>query len=230
MESRTKTLFFASVAVLSLTAVASAADFTPPASGPYDWSGGYIGLHVGGGWGDVDFIPTAAAAAPPPASIDISGAFGGLQAGYDFQSGNWVIGGVIDVSLSGIDGAGACPGGPAVTCTADVDWLATARVRAGYAFDNVLVYATGGLSVSDITYAAFATATGIPAGPGENDTVAGFNVGVGLEAAFAENWSVDLHYLYHDFADTALTVANFGALGTGRYNLHTIQLGLNYRF
>lgn len=228
MVSRINRYFLASVAVLAFTTASNAADPALPAPGPYDWSGGYIGLHVGGGTGDVDFIP--AAAAPPPASIDIDGAFAGAQAGYDWQTGNWVFGGVVDVSLSGIDGAGNCPGGPGVTCTADIDWLATARVRAGYAFDNVLVYATGGLSVSDITYAAFVTATGVPAGPGENDTVAGFNVGVGVEAAFSANWSADLHYLYHDFADTALTVANFGALGTGRYNLHTIQFGINYRF
>lgn len=228
-------LFLSSVAIFLAAGQGLAADAVfvdpapvTPAATLYDWSGAYVGLHVGGGWGDVDFIP--AGGAPPPVSVDLDGFFGGAQAGYDWQSGNWVFGGVVDFSISGIDGAGPCPGAAGFTCAADVDWLATARVRAGYAFDNILVYATGGLSVSDITYFAFATATGIPAGPGESDTVAGYNIGAGLEMAFNENWSADLHYLYHDFANTSLTVANFGAAGTGRYNLHTIQFGLNYRF
>lgn len=231
MLYRTMKFLLASVAVFAFTAPSNAADDIVPVTSVYDWSGAYIGVHAGGGWGDADFVP--AGGVPPPASISIDGFFGGAQAGYDWQTGNWVLGGVVDVSISGIDGAGACPGGagPAgFTCTADIDWLATARLRAGYAFDNVLVYATGGLSVSDVTYAAFATATGIPVAPGEKDVVAGFNIGLGAEMAFNEKWSADLHYLYHNFANTGLTVANFGAAGTGRFDLHTVQFGLNYRF
>ena len=50
------------------------------------------------------------------------------------------------------------------------DWFATARVRVGYAFDRVLVYATGGIAFTDDS--------------GNNRGFGGFNSGAQLPAAF----------------------------------------------
>src|ERR1700743_3228120 len=57
----------------------------------YDWSGFYAGLNGGGGWGssnaNVTFDPTStdSTAAAGPAPRNLTGGFGGLQAGYNLQ-------------------------------------------------------------------------------------------------------------------------------------------------
>jgi outer membrane immunogenic protein len=94
----------------------------PPAPAPlYSWTGFYIGLNAGGSW-STETTTTSTACNPPnghycgdgnvspaglanlPAiSADGSGTFhnsdftGGVQAGYNWQSGNWVLGGEADV-------------------------------------------------------------------------------------------------------------------------------------
>ena len=223
----------ASAAVLLLSSSAFAADQVyidpAPAAAPaavYDWSGVYIGLHIGGGWGDADLVfPTV----PSASNTDVDGIFGGAQVGYDYQAGNWVFGAVADFSASGIDGTSPCPNA-AFNCPVDVNWLATVRARAGYAANNWLFYATGGLSIADVDYDAISVATGLPFGPTVNDTATGYNVGGGVEWAFQQNWSAGLEYLYHDFSSSGLTAATFGSAGTGDLDLHTVKFSLNYRF
>lgn len=73
---------------------------TAPSS--FDWSGPYLGLHAGLGTGDFDYEIGVPGTLPLPLNFSSSGSgfFGGAQVGYDWQSGNWVVGALADVAAS----------------------------------------------------------------------------------------------------------------------------------
>ncbi len=149
-----------------------------------------------------------------------SGLIGGAQAGYNAQTGSFVYG--FEMDLSALDlgvnrqGSGnypTPPPGPLVgssfraSSAVSTDWLFTARGRFGWAVSNVLLYATGGLAVTDLqASAAFldnVTNAGVGAGAmgyGENtQTKFGYVVGGGAEWMLTGNWTVRGEYLYVDF-------------------------------
>ncbi|HEX9238491.1 MAG TPA: porin family protein, partial [Xanthobacteraceae bacterium] len=55
----------------------------------FNWAGPYVGATLGYEWGSVDNNPTHP-----------SGVAGGLEAGFNWQNGNFVYGGEVDISLS----------------------------------------------------------------------------------------------------------------------------------
>ncbi len=157
---------------------ASAADlpryYQPgPAYNPiYTWTGFYLGINGGGGWGrsQWDGVDT----------FDVSGGLIGGTVGYNWQFGGAVIGAEGDIDWSGIKATTTvlCAAG----CETRNKWLATARGRLGYGFDHFLPYFTGGLALGDIN----ATRPGLPGGSISN---AGWTVGAGLEVGLVSNVS-----------------------------------------
>jgi outer membrane immunogenic protein len=136
----------------------------PPAqvSQAYNWTGFYLGINGGGGWGHSNWDTSAA-------SIGISGGVAGGTAGYNWQFGNAVLGLEADVdwaNLKGTSSSALCPAG----CTTSDTWLSTVRGRAGYAFGGVLPYITGGLAMGDIRAAT-------PGFAGASSSNAGWTVG-----------------------------------------------------
>jgi outer membrane immunogenic protein len=208
-----KTVFSGVVAAtLCATASAQAADMygrrAPYAQQPYtvsqplanSWVGPYIGGNLGYGWGNA----TNSATRP-------DGVLGGLQAGYNWQSGALVFGVEGDLQLSAADAtfAGWKFSNP---------WFGTARGRVGFAFNNVLLYGTGGLAFGSIKAETF--------GLSESHTTAGWTVGVGAEVALTQNWSAKIEYLYVDLSDKTFTLTG---LPHG-YDFSTVRVGVNYRF
>jgi|DewCreStandDraft_4_1066084.scaffolds.fasta_scaffold12513_3 outer membrane immunogenic protein len=176
----------------------------------YNWTGAYIGINGGGAWGRSDFN------APfPSGGFDIDGGLIGATLGFNWQTGQWVLGVEGDLDWTRIRGSSLCAGLP---CSTRNDWLGTVRGRLGYAVDRFMPYVTGGLALGNID----ATITGI----GTADTTkAGWTVGAGLESALWANWSAKLEYLYVDLGrgdSIAGSAADFRA--------HTVRAGLNYRF
>ena len=114
---------------------AVAADMRPaPFPEPYvvapvpGWTGAYVGLNLGYQLGKVDNLP-----------LKPNGVLGGIQGGYNWQTGQFVLGAETDLQLSSADATFA----PYQFSNA---WFGTVRGRAGMTFSNVLVYATGGLA------------------------------------------------------------------------------------
>ena len=135
-----KTIFAATVAVLALASGAAvAADFprssapyyNPAPSSLYNWGGVYAGLNLGYGWGKV----TNSGANP-------SGILGGGQVGYNWQSGPFVYGAEADLQGSNANDTFA-------SWKFSNPWFGTLRGRAGYAFNNILVYGTLGLAIGE---------------------------------------------------------------------------------
>jgi outer membrane immunogenic protein len=205
-----KTIFAVTVASLTLAAsAAGAADLysgpTPYYSKPtvpsvYNWAGFYAGGNLGYAWADVTNNP----ASP-------SGVAGGLQAGYNWQSGQFVFGGETDMQISGADDTFA-------QWKFSNPWFGTLRGRAGVGFSNFLVYGTFGLAYGDLKAET--------AGLSEVRTELGWTGGLGMEVGFAPNWSARIEYLYLDLSDRTFSLTG---VDNGLQS-NVLRLGVNYHF
>jgi outer membrane immunogenic protein len=216
-----KKLLLAGVGVLALgLGSASAADVprrvAPPAQAPayvapvYNWTGLYVGINGGYGWGTADFSSPFT-----PGSFDTSGGLVGGTIGYNYQVGQAVFGIEADVAASWIQGDTLCGG---LSCEARNTWLGTVRGRLGYAFDRFLPYVTGGAAFGDIE-------TSVSGFGSARETKLGWTVGAGIEAAINGPWTAKLEYLYVDLGEAD------SVLGSSvDFQSHIVRAGINYRF
>jgi outer membrane immunogenic protein len=206
----------------AVSGAASAADLSPryapykaPVYNPiYNWTGFYVGINGGGGWGRSQWDGIN--------KFDITGGLIGGTVGYNWQFGQAVLGVEGDIDWSNISGTNTvlC----ALGCATRNHWLSTVRGRVGYAWDRFLPYLTGGLAVGDIA----ATLPGFPAG---SNTSAGWTVGAGLEVGIVNNVSVKAEYLYVDLGNFNCGL-NCGLAPGGNvsFNANIFRGGLNVRF
>ena len=234
----------AAAAVAMFAGAAQATDFPAPESS--SWTGGYIGLAGGYGWGDSDFAADVVDSADNTnildslnGSIDVDGFLLGGQAGYDFDFGNGMVLGVVgDMSWSGMDGDtcvedGGCDGSPDDSYGfAEINWIATVRARAGFTTGSMLFYGTGGLAIAD----AEASATFIegPADPERSDsnTHLGWVIGAGAEYRMSENMSLGAEYLHVELGreEYAMRGTLVDILSDSDLTLDIVKASLNYRF
>ncbi len=217
-----KKLAIAGVAAAALTwgATAQAADIYTPAPeavyapvSVFSWTGFYAGLHVGYGWGDIDSDVSG--------SMDADGFLLGGQIGANYQFMNGVVVGLEgDLSWTNIEGDTSIGD---LSIDHEVEWLGTVRARLGYAFDRFLPYVTGGVAFADAERSN-------NVGDSDDNTHFGYVLGAGVEYAFADNLSAKLEYQYLNF-DEENYALGFGPGGVDAdFDLHTVRVGLNYRF
>jgi outer membrane immunogenic protein len=186
------------------------------------WTGPYIGVHAGGGWSSVDWTYLSNGAT---ADHDGSGAFGGVQAGYNFRTGGLVWGLEADISGANIDGRTACPNA-SFSCDSEISWLGSVRLRAGFASGGWLFYGTGGFGFGRVDIST-TSATNVTIGT--ERTLTGWTAGGGVEFIVDQNWTIKGEYLYYDLGDDTFTVdANLRVRADT--TLHTGKIGFNYRF
>ncbi|MEO6947804.1 MAG: outer membrane protein [Nitrobacter sp.] len=172
----------------------------------YNWTGFYIGGHVGGAFGlnndngdDGHFL-------------------GGGQIGYDYQfSPNWVLG--IEANYSFVDTGRTdffSGGSPFAN-----RGLGSVTGRLGYTWGPAMLYAKGGYAWADTR-----VSNGIDFDNGGRD---GYTVGGGLEYLFTQNWSGKIEYQYYDFGRRNFDFQGIPQPGV-RNEEQTIKAGLNYRF
>jgi len=187
----------------------------PPIAQLFDWSGLYVGVSGGYGWGDSSHSESGGLA---NGNFDANGWLLGGTLGYNWQAGQTVFGIEGDWSWANLDGTGASASGPIST---ELNWLATGRVRAGYAVDNYLFFVTGGAAWGKVEAANLGVGSG-------SDTRLGWTIGGGVETMLAPNWTAKLEYLYVDLGDKKA----YTATGPVQVALtsHIVRLGLNYKF
>jgi outer membrane immunogenic protein len=220
-----KRVFFALVGLAALTGTAAAADLPPrPAPAPYykapvavpvyNWTGFYIGINGGGGFGRSQWDSTS--------GFNTSGGLVGGTVGYNYQFGKGVVGLEGDIDWADINGTTntACPFG----CKTSDHWLSTVRGRLGYAADRFMPFVTGGAAFGDIRAST-------PGFAGANNTNAGWTVGAGLEFAIAGNWTAKAEYLYVNLGKFNCGIS-CGAMVTDNVSFTTnlVRAGVNYRF
>jgi outer membrane immunogenic protein len=217
-----------------------------------NWSGFYLGVNAGYGWGRSSLNSTVAGGFGIPANgalvagldtlrLSPKGFTGGGQAGYNWQVGRFVFGVEAEFDYLGLrstqTGSGVFIGGGNFTVTNSVktDWLFTARPRLGYAFDRTLIYVTGGLAVTEVKYGSSLVTPAFAVNNDANSSTvrAGWTAGAGLEYALLNNWSVKAEYLYADFGSVSMTsIGQNGALYNQSATLttHIARGGINYKF
>ena len=216
---------FACTTALVSTGAASAADLgaryvkAPAYAEPlFNWTGFYVGGHVGGAWTNEQFINTGNGA--PFADLSPgqgfrqrnSGVMGGAQIGYNWQANNYVFG--MEGTISGLDNKGSFTNIVfGVGLDDQFSWranvLATVVGRAGFAVQNNLFYFKGGyagvnnrLSVVD-NVANPSTGSG-----GQTHWHNGWTVGAGWEYGVTRNWIVGLEYNYAAFGSQTYQLGN----------------------
>lgn len=211
-----KKILLATVALVALGATAPtlAADLAarpytkaPPyvAAPIYNWTGFYIGGHVGGAFGGSDN-----ALAPGFSSGNDGRFMGGGQIGYDYQfAPNWVMG--LEANYSFLD----------TSSSFSNRGLGSVTGRLGYTWGPALLYVKGGYGWADSRFSN---------GFGGNGGRDGYTVGGGLEYMFTQNWSGKIEYQYYNFGDVNVFDAAGLPVGSFRNDQHTIKAGLNYRF
>ncbi|MFL6799375.1 MAG: autotransporter domain-containing protein [Xanthobacteraceae bacterium] len=224
----------------------------------YNWSGFYIGAHVGAMQGRAHDEFAAAALAVDPY---IAGHLFGAQAGFNFQNGPFVIGVEGEVSGTNAHGARACgtdpgtsPTGATVrftplflTCANSLEGMATAAVRAGFVpwwSDRTLFYVKGGAAVTRETVNVTCVfgpnndpngrhcrnpANVFTDGFSGSDVKFGALAGFGTEFALTANWSAKAEFAYIWFGDNQVR-ANDGTLLNIGANLVEAKVGVNYHF
>ena len=235
----------------------------------YKWTGVYAGLNGGWARGMSDattttvFSPTGYFAQSSPPAIASAGSqsltnnnfTGGIQAGYNWQFGKFVVGGEMDFNYLGINDSKSCTAGyPCCSPTTftiessiKTDWLFTARPRIAFALDNWLFYGTGGLAVTRIKadWTFTDTFAGMYETASESSTKVGWTVGGGVEMGIGKQWSLKAEYLYTDFGSVStnglisgstngpawVTVAAQNPFAhTMDLRTHMVRFGINYRF
>jgi outer membrane immunogenic protein len=247
----------ASLAVLALgtglSEIAAAADAGIPIGPPSqvtanNWSGLYLGVNLGGAWQSAPnwtyFNPNNGARFSLTGRSDW-GAVGGLQGGYNWQSGALILGVEGDISRTSLSQTRTVPtigpGSFARMIAAD-DWLASVRGRVGFVgWNNTLFYLAGGVSSSSIEdkghMTRFIGAAEYVADAGSITIGAGWVVGGGAEWMVDPHVVVRLEYLYYDLDNNpSLT----GPISPGNFlpvtftwsndHVRVVRAGLSYKF
>lgn len=230
-----KRALLASVAAIALASPALAADI-PPAAPPvyrapvvappvlYNWTGVYIGVNGGYGWAR----PKYDAAGFATVSGDSrGGSLGGGQIGFNYQMGMFVLGAELDGQWANIRRTTNSVFGQGRDITDNITAFMTGRGRLGVAFDNFLLYATGGgvWLWSKTTYSgnaqnAFPTLE-------ISGSRGGWTVGGGGEVGWGP-WSMRAEYLY---IRTVKRTDNYQATDiSSYYDAHVARFAVNYRW
>lgn len=188
----------------------------------YNWTGIYVGAHVGAAFGGDDGFTTTN---PLLAGSSRDAAFlGGGQIGADYQfAPNWLIG--IEGQFSGLSNSDRNFTDGVLAVRDRSDWLASVTGRLGYTWGPGLIYAKGGV--------AFRDDNGLSANfPGVTDRQqTGYTVGGGFEYMFAPAWSAKVEYQYYNFDTTTAAFADPLLTGLSyKDDLHTVKVGVNYHF
>lgn len=237
-EVDVKRLFLVSTALVALSGSAFAADMAarPYTKAPpmmmapiYNWTGFYLGGHVGGDWRSSDIFGNNGSNARFIA---------GVQGGADYQfSQNWVLGIEANYSFKPSSNnnngfAFVAPGGGLVTNNSSSRGLGSVTGRLGWTWGPGLLYVKGGYGFRDNGNGVAVTVAGLPVPFALRRNQDGYTIGGGLEYMFAPSWSAKIEYQYYNFGRSQFTAgpAALVALGAYRSDEQTIKLGVNYHF
>jgi len=184
---------------------------------------------------------------------DSNGVEGGGRIGYDYQFGSFVVGAVAEYSgVKAEDSVTSYSTTPAFyVFERDVNNIAALRARVGYAYGPALIYATGGAARAEMTNRFYSSNGQNSFTATVNDDKAdGYQAGGGIEYALAPHLTVTGEYIYTSLeaSDFNIRVGRGVAIATnpfilppnttgtdiqrsnGRFGLHAIRIGMNYRF
>jgi outer membrane immunogenic protein len=232
MGNTMRKLLLGSTMLLGMAASAAAADLplytkAPPPVPGWSWTGFYLGVQGGAGWGtNADSVTAAtfctgancAVSQLTPGgllqdSYGLNGLHGGGTAGFNWQRGLVVFGVEGDISAADIKGTGDCTNSFGVVaaggnplragCQTKMTWFGTVTGRLGVTVDHALVYIKGGAAFAHFDHDVTTGTPGVPGAAGPSFSTGadrtGFTIGTGIEFAVWGNWSAKVEYDYMDF-------------------------------
>jgi high affinity Mn2+ porin len=255
-----KGLVFAGISLTLLMGSAHATDpasimavKAPPAPAPYDWTGYYVGAHLGYAAGSSNWSAASIGTVAPTltGSLDLYNSyemfkgtgsyFAGFQAGYNYLLPSRILLGIeADTSFPNTIAGAATISSPSIgvaSYSEQVEFSGTLRGRIGYAPGHWLLYATGGFAWSYDQYTR-TQLTGVPTGgtaqPGQMETLymvprVGGAAGIGVELALTPNWAVRLEYLYTDYASRSVNFPGGAQRFDSDLALQTLRVGVDYQ-
>jgi opacity protein-like surface antigen len=211
---------------------------------PMNWSGVYLGGHLGGAWSDAmwsdPFGPTSSGGFENVPGFgdrtQAHGPLGGGQVGTDWQTGQWVFGVAADADYATIRGDNTCFSGlGGINCEHVVNALATLTGRVGLAWDRALFYVKGGGALGQTTYRLNGNTFALTLGTGSTTlNTFGWTVGVGLEYAITDHWTTSFEYDHIGLGDVTVPFPSVATIAGQRIGVtqwvDTLKLGVNYRF
>jgi outer membrane immunogenic protein len=231
-----KYVFVTTAAVAAMIAApAMAADLSvrqpvykapPPPVSYYNWSGCYVGGHVGGLWARKDWTYVNIAPGFNAGSHDADSWLGGLQAGCNVQFGGWVLGLQGDYAWTDANGSHGDAVFVGFSDQSRIRSLGSVTGRVGYAWDRFLGYVKGGGAWERDNYAfVFGGATFATA----SETRSGWTVGIGGEYAFLPNLTGFVEYDYYDFGTRSNTFSD-GTIVDIKERKSVLKGGVNFKF
>ncbi len=216
------------------------------AAAPMNWSGFYIGGHLGGGWSDDQWSDPFGSTPGPHGTTNVAGfgdtthatgPLGGGQIGANWQTGHWVLGLQADADAADLRGENTCFSGMGgINCQRIVNALGTVTGRVGFAWDRSLIYAKGGGAWADATYNLNGFTVDLPHGTtgSANLYEGGWTVGAGLEYALTNHWTTLFEYDHIGIGSVTVpfpTVAVINTQNIGiKQSIDLFKLGVNYKF
>jgi outer membrane immunogenic protein len=241
-------------ALIAASSSAVAADLPlPPLVAPppyalpiaYSWSGCYVGGEGGPAWGKSS---QTAAISPIPGEVGLpitnnfgtTGGLFGVTLGCNYQVANFAFGAEGDASFSFITGkvGDQPPFGPHATSSTNETSFSTLRGRAGFAWDRLFFYGTGGAAFANVGVNVCANEIGVCVSDQQIRT--GWVAGGGIEWA---TWglpdgsvTLKLEYLHADLGTGLLinppvTINRDTFVSRDvRLTNDIIRVGLNWKF
>ncbi|HEY7998320.1 MAG TPA: outer membrane beta-barrel protein [Pseudolabrys sp.] len=222
----------AAIAAVGFVSAASAADMptkAPMAPLPvaFNWTGVYVGINGGGGWGRENWIDNSAAAIVSISHDPRGGVFGG-QLGYRYQwnqlvlgvEGTWDWAGLRDTAVAG-----------AFTEEFKVKSIYTVTGQAGWAWDRWLLYVKGGWAGATTNL----NLGGAGFSASNSQTANGWTIGGGFDYAVWQNWILGVEYDHFDlnYGTFSAPASPFGTLivtNTSRLTIDQVVARLSYKF
>ena len=200
-----------------------------------DWTGFYVGGHINETWAHNNgtTVDTTTGAVVSTGSANQSKFHGGGQIGYDYMlPSRFVVGVLADVN----SGTSTSSTFSNHADSSKTDVGGTVRARLGYAFDNVLLYGTGGWAWT--TGSSTRTQTALPLtgatviGTSEtvNTNANGWTLGAGLAWAMVPHWNVYGEYRYTDYGSNTVTFPIAQRSTSNSTTVNLLELGVNYKF
>jgi len=216
----------------------------------FNWTGCYVGLHAGAGAMNASYGSSSSRGTG-------NGGLAGGQVGCNYQDGNWVFGLEGEGYWSGLKSTDAYSSGTgggysSENYTAKNKSDFSIAARAGIAFDRTLVYGKAGWVWGKFDFSEghfynsnceYANGGSCSYGYTASDTLNGLLLGVGIEHAITNNWTVKLEYNYLKYGskEVAKTYCNTNydqagtvcaAYGTDTYHAdkQIFKIGANYLF
>jgi len=233
-----KKLLLTTTALVAFAVSAQAADLGAPrmpiaaavVAPAFNWTGFYIGAHLGGGfgrqtWANIDLTAE-------PVSLSPNGVLGGVHFGYNHQISNVVLG--IDVALSAasLRASAASIVTPPVTYATRINFLTTVTGRLGFAVDRALLYVSGGYA--GVNVQTTGTNPVLPDSFTNTSFRSGFTVGAGLNYQITPNWIAGIDYKYIHLGGESragTTVAAIPYAQTSiRTHIHQVTGSISYLF